>query len=911
VNLAARVMSRASLGEILATDEVLQPSRTLFEISQLEPFMVKGKSQPVVASTVGPAQGTRDGTSRIELPLVGREAELAAFEEVLGDVRRGSGRLVRVIGEVGVGKSRLLGAFRELAADLEQHQLTCELHRATTPYGAARKLFRSLVGIPADTDPSTAGQQLLAFLEGELPGLADWAPLLAMAFGAEVPATTATADLDPQYVRSRLHAAVTELLTWRWPRSVLLTVEDAQWMDEASVDLLRSISERLDQRPWVICITRREAAPDEDGSGPALTLPLQPLDEASTLALAVLATAEAPLPAHEMVTLVERSGGNPLFLEELVTAAREEGGIDQLPDSIEALTTARIDRLPQRDRHVLSQVSVLGQRFPLHLAAAVLPPEDGDEVWDRLGAFLERDGGTIRFRHALTRDVAYGSLRYRLRRELHAKVGDGIVEASGGDDEEQAALLSFHFFHAQRHEEALRYSLVAAEQARMVYANAEAARFLEHALETARRIQGLPPSEPSRILEELGDVRDLMGAYRGAVAAYSSARRTLPPDPVAEARLVLKQARQHGWLSRYGQALRWIRRGLHLLEHEDGPAAATQRAQLTAWYARFCEEEGRHRLALRWSTRATELATEAGDAEALAHAHRIRGRAHANLGDIEAATAHWEEALTRYEQVEDLDGQAAMTNNLGALGYWLGDWSQAREYFRRAFEIYERVGDQDGVAVTKKNLGQLLCEQGRLAEAAELVGDALRIWQAAGHRAGVATAQRELAWIAARSGRHAEATALLDEAHAAFQVVGARVEDIDTLGVVAECHLLTGAPGKALTVLTEALDLDVALSGTSAQSPLLHRLHGYALMRTGAFDAARIAFEASLRAGRGRDADYEVALTLRALAELASTDGLAADGLAPDVLAAQSQAILDRLDVVWTPTIPAAPLTSA
>jgi class 3 adenylate cyclase/predicted ATPase len=905
VNLAARVMSRSSTGEILATHEVLDHSRTLFVTEQLEPFMVKGKSQPVVASIVGPVRGSRDGGSRTELPLVGREAELAAFERVLDRAREGTGRLVRITGEAGLGKSRLLHAFRELAPDLEQHQLTCELHRSSTPYGAARKLFRGLVDIPADADLTAAGWQLRALLEAELPSLVEWAPLLAMAFGAELPATAATADLDQQYVRPRLHAAIKEFLAWRWPAAIVLTVEDAQWMDDASVDLLRSISEGLDRNPWVICITRREAAQDEDGTAGALTVPLQPLDESATTALAVLATADAPVPAHDMVTLVERSGGNPLFLEELVTAAREAGSIDQLPDSIEALTTARIDQLPQQDRLVLSQVSVLGQRFPVHLAAAVLPPETGDDIWDRLAAFLEREGPNVRFRHALTRDVAYGSLRYRLRRELHAKVGD-VIASGSGKAEEQAALLSFHYFHAQRYEEAWRYSLVAADHAKAVYANAEAASFLERAVEAARRLQGLPPGELSRILEELGDVRDLMGAYRDAATAYSSARRTLPPDPIAEARLMLKQAREHGWLSSFAQALRWIRRALSLLQFEDGHRAAVQRAQLTAWYARFCEEEGRHRLALRWSERALELATETQDGEALAHVHKISGRAHANLGDLEAARAHWTESLTRYEEMEDLSGQAAIANNLSVLGYWLGNWSQAQENFRRAFETYERMGDQVGVAMTKKNLGQLLHEQGRLAEAAELVGDALRIWQAAGHRAGVATAQRELALIAARSGRHPEATALLDEAHAAFQDVGARVEDIDTLGVVAECQLLMGAPEEALPVLTEALDLDVALSGTSAQSPLLHRLQGYALMRTGAATEARRALEESLLAARERQADYEIALSLRALAELLASGGVDPEGIDPDEVASESQAILDRLDVVWTPTIPEA-----
>jgi class 3 adenylate cyclase/tetratricopeptide (TPR) repeat protein len=902
VNLAARVMSRSSTGDILATDDVLDHSRTLFETTQLEPFMVKGKSQPVVASTVGPVQGSREGGTRIELPLVGREAELAAFEEVLEDVRGGTGRLVRVTGEVGLGKSRLLAAFRERAADLEQHQLTCELHRASTPYGAARKLFRPLLGIRADADPVTAGQQLSTFLEAELPALVDWAPLLAIAFGAELPATAATIDLDPQYVRPRLHAAVAELLTWRWPRPVLLTVEDAQWMDEASVDLLRSISERLDQRPWVICITRREAAHDEEATGVALTLPLQPLDESSTMALAVLATAEAPLPAHEMVTLVEHSGGNPLFLEELVTVAREAGRIDRLPDSIEALTTARIDRLPQRDRHVLAHVSVLGQRFPIHLAAAVLPPEEGDEVWDRLSAFLERDGETVRFRHALTRDVAYGSLRYRLRRELHAEVGDVLASGSGKADE-QAALLSFHYFHAQRHEEAWRYALLAADQARAVYANAEAAGFLERAIEAARGVEGLPPLDLCRVHEQLGDVRDHLGTYREAAAAYRMARRLLPPDPVDAARLMLKQARAHGKLDRYVQAARWVRRGLQLLADEDGRRAGQQRAHLQVAYAEYCVDEGRQRLAIRWCQRAIDEATRHGEREALAQAYVILGWVHVNLGDPEG-TQHFERALAVFEELGHLPGQMKVTNNLAGIAYLEGRWDEMRQRLLQTLETCQRIGFQYMVANTQLNLGILLCDQGRLDDAAELFDAACRIYQAAGDRSGIAEAQRNLARVAARSGRFDEARTLIGGARSSFADLGAEVELIDTLAVDAECELLDGDAHRATEVIVEALARDRALGGISAQSSLLHLLRGYALMRTGELPAARDALEESLAVGRAREMDYDVALSCRALVQLATKDAGAADGLPVEELEDESGRILERLEVVVAPPFP-------
>jgi class 3 adenylate cyclase/tetratricopeptide (TPR) repeat protein len=904
VNLAARVMTRADPGNVLATSEVLDASRTLFETAELEPFMVKGKSEPVVASVVGAVRGTREQTRASELPFVGREQELASFGSVLGAARAGSGRLVEIVGEAGIGKSRLLDAFRDRAEGFAIHELACELHRASTPYGATRKLLRGLLGISNEATPADAGHQLLGVLEEELPDLVEWAPLLAIAFGAELPATETTASLDEQYLRPRLHDAVTELLLWRWRGPVLVTIEDVQWMDDASTDVLRALAAQLDRRSWVLCVTRREQ--DEVGlSGSAVTFPLEPLDETATTDLATAATEANPLAAHEMALLVERSGGNPLFLQELVTAALAAGGVDELPDSVETLVTARIDRLPRHERSVLRYVSVLGQRFPVELANAVLPdpPAPDDDIWERLGDFLDREEGALRFRHALIRDVAYGGLRFRLRRELHAKAGDVIADTAGSS-EQQAALLSVHFFHAQRFAESWRYSLQAADQARAVYANAEAAASLQRAIDASRRLDSLPPAELAGVYERLGDVQNHMGAYRGAVAAYRSARRLLPPDPVDEARLILKQAQQHGWLSKYSQALRWIGRGLRLLDGVDGPAAGAQRAKLRAWYGWFCEEEGRHQLAIRWCHRAIVDAEAASDTEALAHAHRILGRSHGTLGELDEATSHMARALTLYEEIGDLTGQGHMVNNLAVLAYWQGRWTESRELYEQSLAIGQRIGDEDGVAAATYNLGHLLCDQGRLEEAAQLLHAALRISQAAGHRAAVAIAQRDLARAAGRAGRHDEALQLLEEAHQAFRDVGARAEDIDTMAVLAECHLLQGTPEQALSVVEEALAANDALGGVSASAPLLHRIEGYAHLRSGDPQAARRALDESLAAGRAREMDYEVGLTLVAMAELATIGGVAGDGLDAASLTAEGRELLDRLGVVRIPVVP-------
>jgi class 3 adenylate cyclase/tetratricopeptide (TPR) repeat protein len=910
VNLAARVMGRAEPGSIVATPEVVASSRTPFVTAPLEPFLVKGKTAPVIASLVGPVDEHGPAATLDDLPFVGRTGELAAFDAVLDDaLTTGAGRAIDVVGEAGIGKSRLLTAFRDRAEGrFDTHLVAGELHRAATPYACARRLLRDLLEIDQQATPRQAGDRLLARLRAELPEMVPWAPLVAIAVGGQLPPTEETATLDDQYRRTRLHTLVAELLAWRWPGPVLLLLEDLQWMDDPSAELFGSLVARLEDHPWIVVTSRRPADVPAPGPGTSTVLvKLAPLDRVAAAALTDAATQATPFGTHQTDVLIERSGGNPLFLQELIAAAVERGGVEHLPDSVESLVTARIDRLPRRERTVLRHVSVLGRRFPIDLAVAVLPDDiaGDDGVWDGLGDFLVAEEGGLAFRHALVRDVAYAGLRYRLRRTLHATAGEVIAEvAARAGTPEPAALLSFHYLHAQRHREAWQHALAAAEQAAAVYADAQVAESLERAIEAAKALDDLAPEDLARVHEWLGDVRDHMGAYREAAAAYRTARRTLPADDVVGgARLMRKLAREHGWLDRFPQARRWLRRGLTMLADDDAPAVVAQRAELAVWYAHFCEEEGRHGLALRWCRRAIAEAESVADLAVLAHAHRVLGRIFGSLGDPAAGT-HWMRALQLYEQLGDLDGQGAMINNLGALAYWEGRWSEAREHLTRSLEICRRVGDEDGVATAQKNLGQLLVEQGRLDEAARLIGAALQIWRAAGHRASVGRAQRELAWVAARSGRHDEAVALLASAHAAFQGVGAEVDDIDTLAVSAESYLLQRRPEAALRILDDAIAQDAALGGVSAQSPLLHRLRGYALSGTGDAAQARLAFATSLEAAEARAMHYEVALTSRALADLAEAAPAVAAEVDAEALRARSQATLERLDVVWVPDIP-------
>ncbi len=308
--------------------------------------------------------------------------------------------------------------------------------------------------------------------------------------------------------------------------------------------------------------------------GSSTRIELGPLGEEAALELARAATEDAPLPERELSLLVARSGGSPLFLRELIAAARSGDAVESLPQSIEDVVAARIDRLPVDARQLLRRMSVLGQSFPVDLLAEVVDdlPGPDDPTW-RPGRRVRQPGRNRgRFPSATTcsRDSAYGGLTFRVRRQLHARAADTIHRRSGDGHDEQLELLSFHYLHSQRFAEAWAYSRRAAERAVAVYANAEAAEFYERAIAAARRLPDLTTGQVAEVHEAMGDARNRSGEYTAAAAAYRAARRLIGDDTVSEARLMLKLARVQGWLDRYGNALRWISRGLRVLERSTG-----------------------------------------------------------------------------------------------------------------------------------------------------------------------------------------------------------------------------------------------------------------------------------------------------------------------------------------------------
>ncbi len=785
VNLAARLAGRARQGELLATATVLGSSRSAFVAEQLPPFIVKGKARPIEAFSIG-RQLQPVPRPVGHPPLVGRDDELARLQIALDEARRGTGRVVQLVGEPGIGKSRLVADLVARADGFRTLTVTCERYAAATPYAGVRQLVLQALGVePGPDEAARLERALREVIATEAPDVLPSLPLIAGALGVDVTDTDATLAFEQRFRKRRLEEALCALVLAAAPGPALLVLEEAHWLDQASVDAITGLAAATRGRPWLIVIARRDRpggilAPAEP-EPVDIRLDALSADAASTLVL--IATEGAPLSPHRTEEVVRRAGGNPLFLLELVASAGS-GSIDGMPESIEAVLTSHVDRLAIRDRLVLRYASVLGTAIDDAILAELLrddAPVPGEDVWQRLAAFVElgRDG-VRRFRQALVRDAAYDGLPFRTRRELHARAATAIAARAGSRVDDAAELLSLHAFHAHRFEDAWRLARLAGDRAAAAYANVDAARLYERALAAARELPDVPSPELAAVHESIGDVRALLGEFAPAGMAYARARIVLRHDPVAQARLLLKHARIPERLGRYSEALRWTTRGLRAVEGREDREAAQQRAQLKVWRAAVLQAQGRHADAVRWCEQAIVEAEASADRDALAHAYFLLDWAYFDLGRPERATFS-RVALGIYEELGDLGRQAVVLNNLGAWAYYRGDWDEAVELYERGRVTRERTGDAVNAAFGTCNIGEILSDQGRLDEAEPRFREAKRVWQAAGDRPGVAFVTSALGRVATRAGRVEEALELLEEARAAFAHVGARV-DVDRHG---------------------------------------------------------------------------------------------------------------------------------
>jgi class 3 adenylate cyclase/predicted ATPase len=529
VGLGQRMEQLATPDQVYLTENSAKLVSGFFRLRDLGPFELKGVSAPVRVYEL-------EGVGALHTPLevshsrgfsrfVGRQSETAALEAALARAIDRNAQVVGIVGEPGVGKSRLCFEFLERCrarglAIFEAHGVP---HGKALPLLPMLELFRNFFGI-TDQDPDQVAREKIAgrfVLLDE--SLREVLPLLFDLLGVSDPERPVP-PMDPES-RQRQLASVVKRVTQMWGRRqpAVTFLEDLHWFDGGSEGFLEAIVEALPGTQWLVLVNFR---PEYHATWMQKSyyqqLPLLPLaPEAIAELLRDLLGGDPSLgPLGNRIR--ERTGGNPFFIEEVVQSLAETGSLEgakgayrlvrpaaelRLPATVQAVLAARIDRLAEREKQVLQTAAVIGRECtePVLRRVAELPEIDLAAALQKLmsAEFVYEDAlypqAQYTFKHALTREVAYNSLLNERRLTLHEHVAEAIAAIFDGRLEEHLSELAHHYTHSRNTQKAIEYSQLAGERAVQLSANTEA---IEH-LRTALKLLETLPDSPERIEQEL------------------------------------------------------------------------------------------------------------------------------------------------------------------------------------------------------------------------------------------------------------------------------------------------------------------------------------------------------------------------------------------------------------------------
>ncbi len=872
VNLAARVMASADPGQLRALPDVLAASRTAaFEVTELPPFMAKGKSEPIVTLAVGrPIEAARPQASST---LFGRDREMTQLRDALEDARQGKGRLVEVMGERGMGKSRLIDELCD-GADAEIIRVIGETYTSATPYAPFRRILRSALGLPYGADEATLTNAIEQAVDACAPHLRPWIPLIGIAGGLTLPETPEVAALDGKFRKPRLEESVCDFLGAALTRATLLCVEDIRLVDSASVDLLNALAVLVPEHPWMLVVATTASQGQGQASHfpevmDAMTIYLGPLSDEAALELLMDRTRQRPIAPHRLEAVVRRAEGNPMYLREIIAAVAAGADVDELPASLEQLAAAHVDRLSPVDRRLLRSAAVLGFDVDVDLLRDVLDPDAPEPDFAPLAEFLSQtDANTYTFEHQILREAAYEGLPYSVRSRLHSRAAESIERRAGDRVNDSAGILSIHHLAAGQFRQAWEFSMQAAESARSSYALEEAGTAYRRAITASSHVSQLGAPSKAQAWESLGDVNYMLGEFENAADAFASARRLFGSDPLKRAGLLLRTARVLERKGDLSHALATLSHGIRALEGDTSREAQQMRSRLLARYGWARYMQGRPKDAVRWVEEAEEVATECNETRTRAFALRVLDAVDLATGNLEGP-ARSEPALTWLSDLGDRVELAHTYVGLGGRAYFQGNWTAAADNYRKALESFLAAGDRWNAATQQANLAELLIDQGDDGGAHSLLSDAMPVWQATGQVGEIAFGDTLLARLDARDGNLDSALEHLEKAREGFVSAGEPGSARYAEALVAEAHQLCGDPRIALSQADMVL---ASVPDTDPWVPLLHRVRGLALADLGRTDEAIHDLHLSVEKARERAADHDVGFGIDALLALGASD---------------------------------------
>jgi class 3 adenylate cyclase/tetratricopeptide (TPR) repeat protein len=922
INLASRLQNAAPTGGVLISYDTYRHVRGLFEIKRLDALQVKGKSEAVQVYLVEREKprtflvNTR-GVEGIETPMVGRADELQQLQETFAwAVEESETQVITILGEPGVGKSRLLREFDNWIDELPESVLHFT-GRATSemvnlPYAMMRNVFVFRFQIHDSDNTATVCEKLERGIAGFMgEESARKAHYIGHLLGFDFSNSPYLQGDDRQHLTQLGTYYITEFFdAAAADNPTVMLLDDIQWADDKSLDLINHIVRvKRGLKMLLVCIAR----PSLFERRPPLWnerhefhsyIELRPLTKSDTRKLAcdILCQLDT-VPPELLDTIVKTADGNPYYVEELIKMMLDDEVIlkdtqhwwvdtsrlteMKIPPTLTGVLQARLDTLPPDERTMLQRASVIGRIFwdsavtYLHAEGEnpITNPRDCLMRLRRRELIRGREQSTFDgakeyiFKHTILRDVTYESVLKRQRRIYHEQVADWLVERSGDRINEYTGLIAEHYERAGQDEKALMYLTRAAEQALAISAYREAISLLEKALGVVKEaeIENTPQLE-GQIKLQLGQAYRGLSAYDRAKELYEESLQLFVTAKHDEG--IVRALYELGW--QIGYIMRRYDEGEEYMQESLAIARSTNDKRGIAWALNgmgvLAQWRGWYTQAIRCYEESLTIAREIGDMTRTAGALNNIGLVKIELGLFDEARPPLEESLHMTREMGRRAGMISALNNLGRLAQYQGQPDEARKLYNEALAISKEISDRSSVAMGLWTLGVLARLEGDYEDARRQFNEALSIAREINFPAGIGSGLQELALIARLQGNYAQARQHVEESLALAREVDDQPEIANALLHLGGIMRLAGSPQEARHVLEESVILNMNIGNQRGVAQALRFLGDTALVM-GDYDDAHKFYGDSLAIHREFDNRSGMVLTLCGLGYITLAKG--------------------------------------
>jgi class 3 adenylate cyclase/tetratricopeptide (TPR) repeat protein len=878
VNLAARLMTLAEPDQVLLGPSAWRAVQPQIELRLLPPRLLKGIPEPVSAAL---ALHRIDQAAELpvaqSLPLVGRAAELESLRARLHAALNGLGGAVAISGEAGIGKSRLAQEILHDAASqsIRCVSVSCQPYATSAPYSLIRDLLIDAFDLPTAEDPPRLRRALLQAVTTFAPALGSLTPLLYSIVGVRPaldmpehgsgqqsaarddirsahPAADSIASLPPIEQRARLHDLLEALFNGVVSdQPLVLVLDDLHWIDASSLEVVQRLTKSARGKHLLIVLVYRSEPEDARLSQMlphATTLSLGPLDQQSSATLLHSFLGEEAPP--EVLPILDRAEGSPFFLQALIhhlmdvaELQRDTTGrwmlprrLDEIgvPIDIERLLITRLDRLDEQNRALVQAAAVIGTRVTYPVLAGVY--SQAQQLAQRLTYLVSigilkidelDEQAPFCFHPTLLREVAYQSILYTTRRELHRRVAQRMELLAQLQSSASLAELSYHFLMAEEWQRACEYSLQLGRLAQSRYATTEALASYRQAYDLAlQHTDAVAPMYLHAALEGLADVEVIAGYYDQAHSHYAALLALIDKAPLKaqtlerRALLLCKIGNVYEHQGQFDLSLEWMQRARALLVPAGG-SANLQLARISSDIGWVYFRRGELDLTTAWLEQALQLLVLSDQGDSLdteeqravaterARVQNRLGGVAWSRGDLPAARTYVERSLAIWIALGDLLGQTDAQNNLGVLAEQRGAWDEAITHYEAARMVDQQIGRRREAALSMINLGIVYFHQGDLQAALPLLEQAAAQTALVEDTLHEAMALRWQGRALIRKHCWSEARGVLERALALAQAHEWLLECLDAYAALGQLALVTG----------HADDVDAALTAGRALQP--------------------------------------------------------------------------------------------